>query len=239
MPRRPRPISNGMKKELYIVATPIGNLEDITFRAIRILKEADIVLAEDTRVTSKLFSRYDIHTKLFRYDAHSTEKTLNSIIKIFEEGKKVALVTDAGTPTISDPGSKLVNDLREYFKDEITIIPIPGASALTAALSASGIISSEFHFCGFSPHKKGRKTFFENIAKMTVPVVFYESPHRLMKALQSLGDTLSTERKVIVCRELTKIHEEIIAGGVKEVLEHFTNHPDHVKGECVIIVDKG
>lgn len=221
---------------LYIVATPIGNLEDITLRAIRVLNEVDVILCEDTRVTAKLLSRYEIKKPLIRYDAHSTDATLNKIFTMVEEGKMLALVSDAGTPSISDPGSHLVGKLRERFSaGEISIVTIPGASALTSALSIAGIPASEFLFLGFLPHKKGRETIFKEITETKRPVVFYESPHRILKALDSLNK-FCPERKLVIGRELTKMHEEMLFGTAVELSEFFAKNKEKVRGEFVVIV---
>jgi len=221
---------------LYVIATPIGNLEDITLRAIRVLKEVDAILCEDTRVTAKLLSRYEIKKPLIRYDAHSTDTTLKKIFSLIEEGKSLALVSDAGTPSISDPGSHLVQKLRGRFtSSELSIITIPGASALTSALSISGVPSSEFLFLGFLPHKKGRETIFKEIVETKRPVVFYESPHRILKALQSLNK-FCPEKKIAIGRELTKIHEEMLFGRAEELLVFFEENSEKVRGEFVVIV---
>lgn len=224
-----------MSATLSIIATPIGNMEDITLRALRVLGEADVVLCEDTRVTGKLLSKYDIHTKTMRYDAHSSEKTRADIDALLEEGKRVALVSDAGTPGISDPGTYLVAHVRERFGEEVTIEAIPGASALTAALSIAGIAAPQFLFLGFLPHKKGRQTLFEEIRDSERAVVFYESPHRIMKTLESLVAYVP-ERTVVIARELTKIHEEIVHNTPEELTVYLNEHPDHIRGEFVVIV---
>lgn len=222
---------------LYVVATPIGNLEDITLRAIRVLNEVDVILCEDTRVTAKLLSKYEIKKPLIRYDAHSTDTTLKKIFTLIEEGKSLALVSDAGTPSISDPGSHLIQKLREHFSsEELSIVSLPGASALTSALSISGVPSSEFLFLGFLPHKKGRETIFKEIAETKRPVVFYESPHRILKTLQSL-DKFCPKRKIVIGRELTKIHEEMLFGKALELLNFFEKNKEKVRGEFVVIVD--
>lgn len=223
--------------KLYIVATPIGNLEDITLRAIRVLKEVDLVLCEDTRVTRKLLNHYDIKTPTESYHAHSKIKKVEKILNMLGEGKILALVSDAGTPTISDPGVKLVSQIREHFSDEVSIIPIPGASAVTAALSASGVPASEFLFLGFLPHKKGREKLFKEIAEAKRTVVLYESPHRILKTLKSLKEHLKPERKIVIARELTKIYEQIISSTADELLSYFEQNPDKVKGEFVVIVE--
>ncbi len=220
---------------LYIVATPIGNLEDITFRAVRILGEVDVVLCEDTRVTAKLLQRYEISKPLVSYHSQSKLSKTEKIFEFLSEGKNLALVSDAGTPCISDPGVMLVSQVREKFGDEVKIIPIPGASAVISALSASGFPSSEFLFLGFLPHKKGRETLFKEIAVSERTVAFYESPHRILKTLESLKK-FAPEKKVIVARELTKIYEEMPFGSAEELLARFTEHPDTVRGEFVVLV---
>jgi 16S rRNA (cytidine1402-2'-O)-methyltransferase len=223
-----------MKGTLSIVATPIGNLEDITLRALRILKEVDYVLCEDTRVTGKLLSHYEIKAKLKRYDAHASEKVHESIIHDLMDGKHVALVSDAGTPGVSDPGVMLVQKARDAG---VTIEVIPGASALTSALSISGLMGNEFVFLGFVPQKKGRETFFNSLPGYEIPVIFYESPHRIMKTLESLTKIpRATLGKVTIFRELTKMHEEVVKGTAEEVLQYFVDHPDHVRGEFVVMV---
>ncbi len=220
---------------LYIVGTPIGNLEDITLRALRILKEVDMILCEDTRVTKKLLARYDIHTPTLSYHAHSKLSKVEHIFTLLEEGKNLALVSDAGTPAISDPGVLLVSKVRERFKDEVAVVPVPGASAGIAALSASGLPSSDFLFLGFLPHKKGRETLFKEIAASKRTVVFYESPHRILKTLASCGKHMP-DRRIILARELTKIYEEFLSGTALELEARFALHPDTVRGEFVVLV---
>ena len=224
-----------MKGTLYIIATPIGNLEDITFRAIRILTEADMVLCEDTRVTAKLLAKHEIKKTLRRFDAHSSESGREAIIEFLRDGKNIALVTDAGTPGISDPASLLVEDVRRDFGDETKVIPIPGASALTTALSASGFPASDFLFLGFLPHKKGRQTLMKEIAASKRAVVFYESPHRILKCLSELAAVIP-ERKIAIARELTKIYEEYIFGAPAEVAKILTDKLEKQRGEFVVIV---
>lgn len=219
---------------LSIVATPIGNLEDITLRALRVLKEADYVLCEDTRVTGKLLSHYEIKAKLKRYDAHASEGVHESILADLEAGKKIALVSDAGTPGVSDPGVLLVAAAREQGT---RIDAIPGASAITAAFSIAGLTGNSFAFLGFVPHKKGRETFFKSLNDYEVPVIFYESTHRIMKTLEALPTFLLPDSRVIIAREITKMHEEVVAGTPEEVLAYFTEHPDHVRGEFVVLVE--
>lgn len=224
-----------MNGRLSIVATPIGNLEDITLRALRVLKEVDYVLCEDTRVTGKLLSHYEIKAKLKRYDAHASEKVHADIIRDLEAGKHIALVSDAGTPGVSDPGVFLVHRVRETLP-EVRIDAIPGASAITASFSIAGITGNSFVFLGFVPHKKGRETFFKSLSAYEMPVIFYESTHRIMKTLESLVEHLSATTKVTIARELTKMHEEVVQGSPEEALTYFTDHPDHVRGEFVVLV---
>ncbi len=220
---------------LYIVATPIGNLEDITLRALRVLKEVDTILCEDTRTTKKLLTKYDIHTKTMSYHAHSTSLKEGAIIKMLKEGKNLALVSDAGTPCISDPGVMLVANVYKELGTHARVIPIPGPSALIASLSASGISSARFTFLGFLPHKKGRETLFKEIALSDTCFVFYESIHRILKTLASL-DQYVPERRLILAREVTKQFEEFIRGTAKELLRYFAEHPDKQRGEFVVIV---
>lgn len=224
--------------KLSIVATPIGNLEDITLRALRTLKECDTVLCEDTRVTGKLLARYEIKKPLISYHAHSGVVKYDKVLDLLEEGKHLALVSDAGTPVISDPGMHLVAKVREKFSDEVVIEAIPGPSALAAALSIAGVSVESFIFLGFPPHKKGRKTFFDALATLGHTVVFYESPHRILKALETLALPLHEGRRVVLCRELTKLHEEVVRGTAEELTRYFAAHSDHVRGEFVVIVEK-
>jgi 16S rRNA (cytidine1402-2'-O)-methyltransferase len=216
----------------YVIATPIGNLEDVTLRALRILKEVDLVLCEDTRVTRKLFEKYQIPTPTMSYHAQSGEAKVEIILEKIEEGKNIALVTDAGTPGISDPGSMLISQIREKFP-ELTIVGIPGASALTTALSIAGVPTHEFIFLGFLPHKKGRETLFKEIAESERTMVFYESTHRILKTLESLT---KINKKVTITRELTKIYEEVLQGSAEEILKILTDTPEKQKGEFVVIV---
>jgi 16S rRNA (cytidine1402-2'-O)-methyltransferase len=225
-----------MDATLSIVATPIGNLEDITLRALRVLKECDTVLCEDTRVTRKLLSHYEITTPLISYHTHSGIAKYDKVFALLEEGKKLALVSDAGTPTISDPGARLVREVGERFGSAVRIEVVPGPSAVAAALSISGIEADSFLFLGFPPHKKGRRTFFASVAETPRATIFYESPHRMMKALTTLEERLGSERVVVVTRELTKLFEEVVRGTAAEVRAHFEAHPDTVRGEFVVIV---
>ncbi len=221
---------------LSIVATPIGNLGDITLRAIETLRQADVIACEDTRVTAKLLQKYDIEKPLVIYHARSGRLAASRVLTLLGEGKRVALVTDAGTPGISDPGAELVREVRDRLDGDVTIEAIAGPAALTAALSITGIPCADFTFLGFLPHKKGRETLFKEIAAGKRTYVFYESPHRLTKALASLTKVLDDNRLVAVCRELTKIHESVIRGSAEEVERHFKLHPDQVRGEVVIVV---
>jgi 16S rRNA (cytidine1402-2'-O)-methyltransferase len=223
--------------KIFVVATPIGNLEDITHRALRILSEVDIILCEDTRMTKRLLDKYEIDTLTQSYHSHSSDEKHKKIISMLKEGKNLALVSDAGTPTISDPGVKIIDLIRKEENLEVEIISIPGPSAVTAALSVSGLPSSEFLFLGFLPHKKGRETLFKEITESKRTVVFYESPHRIIKTLDSLENALGDEREVVVARELTKIHESTLRGTAPEIKAYFEAHSDEVRGEFVVIVE--
>ena len=215
---------------LYIVATPIGNLEDMTFRAIRTLQEVDLIACEDTRVTRKLLDHYGIKKPVISYFQHSKLAKISQIMEIIKTGQNVALVTDAGTPGISDPGNKLVE---EVLKDDIKVIPIPGPSGLTTLASVAGIDMQKFVFLGFPPHKKGRETFFKEVASAKYPVIYFDSVHRVIKNLELL-EKLAPDKKIILGRELTKMFEETVRGSVKEVLEYFKKSKSIVKGEFVI-----
>ncbi len=221
---------------LSIVATPIGNLGDITLRAVETLKNADVIACEDTRVTSKLLTRFGIEKPLVIYHARSGRIASTRVLGLLGEGKHVALVTDAGTPGISDPGAELVREVRDRIGDEVRIEAIPGPAALTAALSIAGLPVADFVFLGFLPHKKGRETLFKEMAQSSRAMVFYESPHRILKTLDSLVKALPADRLIAVCRELTKIHESVIRGTAIEVAANYAAHPDTVRGEFVVIV---
>lgn len=222
--------------QLYLVPTPIGNLEDITLRALRVLKEVDLVLCEDTSVTQRLFKEYDITTPTTVFFANTGIRNIEKILTLLEEGQSLALVSDAGTPTISDPGVLLVKRIYEELP-EVKVIALPGASALTTALSLSGISSATFTFYGFLPHKKGRETLFTRIKESDTTSVFYESVHRIEKTLAYLVILLDSKRMVVVARELTKLHEEVVRGKAEEVMKYFEEHKDHVRGEFVVIVE--
>lgn len=225
-----------MQGTLSVVATPIGNLGDVTLRALEVLRQADAIAAEDTRVTSKLLARYDIKKPLLVYHAQSGRLAATRILTLLGEGKRVALVTDAGTPSVSDPGSELVTAVRDRLGDDVRVEAIPGPSALTAALSIAGVPVHEFTFLGFLPHKKGRQTIMKEIAAAERAYVFYESPHRIEKALGELAGVLSDERTVVVLRELTKIFESVQRGTASELAAYFKSHPKEVRGEFVVIV---
>lgn len=220
--------------KLSVIGTPIGNLEDITLRALAALAQADVVLCEDTRVTKKLLARYSLPAQTLSYHTHSGMAKVEEIIGLLRDGKHLALVSDAGTPAISDPGALLVSKVREALPDTV-IEAVPGPSALAAALSIAGVPASEFLFLGFLPHKKGRETLFREIAASKRSVVFYESPHRIEKALESLKKH-APERAVSLGRELTKMHEEVLRGTADELLALLKNHPEKSRGEFVVIV---
>ncbi len=212
---------------LYIIATPIGNLRDISTRAIEVLKDVDLILCEDTRVTKKLLFHYEISKPLTSYHQHSKLTKNKYVLEELKKGKKIALVSDAGTPTISDPGAKLIEYLNEELP-ELEIIPIPGPSALIAALSISGFSADKFIFLGFPPIKKKRNKFFEELKELKQTIVFYESPHRILKTLNQLIDL---DREIAVCRELTKKFETIYRGKAKDIIEQVKP-----KGEFVIVI---
>lgn len=215
---------------LFVVATPIGNLGDMTQRAVETLKDVDVIAAEDTRQTRKLTDRYKVRTSIVSYHAHSDRKRLTELLLRLSNGESVAVVTDAGTPAVSDPGSHLVTAAREAGHP---VVPIPGPSALVTALSAAGLGADQFTFLGFLPHKKGRQTKLESLPGLVQPVVMYESPHRLVKLLAELT-TLHAEAQVCVARELTKHFEEFRLGKPKELYDWYAEHLP--KGEVVVIV---
>ncbi len=214
--------------KLYVVATPIGNLKDLTFRAIETLKDADLILAEDTRITGGLLNHLSIKKPIWRFDEYASPASYAKVKELIADGKTIALVSDAGTPNIADPGAKLVAFIRQNTSADI--IPIPGPSAIATALSVSGLNADQFTFLGYPPHKKGRQKFFQGLAAISIrPIVFYESPHRLAKTLAALGDT-----EIVVCKELTKINEEVWRGKASEALKYFTKEKG--RGEFVIII---
>lgn len=250
---------------LYIVATPIGNLGDITFRALEILKEVDLVVCEDTRQTIKLLNHYNIQKPLVSYFQHSKLSKIEYIFEQLSLGKNIALVTDAGTPGISDPGNKLIEEILHLLPsdegragwgvenvlnttpsqsppqlrgrgDSIKIIPIPGPNAVVAALSVSGFPADKFVFMGFPPHKKGRNKFFDEVAAAKYTVVFYESTHRILKAFEQLKAVLGRERQIVLCRELTKQFESIYRGTAEEILKILESDKNNQKGEFVLVI---
>lgn len=216
---------------LFILATPIGNLEDITLRALRILKEADVIYAEDTRVTAKLLAKYEIQKPVFRLDEAKEAVKAQEVIDRLEQNENVVYVSDAGTPGISDPGARLVRMVREAGHSAIAI---PGPSALTAALSIAGISGHEFIFLGFLPHKKGRQTALKAISEEKRAIILYESPHRILKLLEELE--ILGDRRILVARELTKIHEEVVSGSAYELRMRLETSGT-ARGEFVVIVD--
>jgi 16S rRNA (cytidine1402-2'-O)-methyltransferase len=218
--------------KLFIIPTPVGNLEDITLRSLRILREVDMILAEDTRVTKKLLDHYDINKPLLPYHQYNEHHQLDKYIDIIQSRHCVALVSDAGTPGISDPGFLLI---RACIQNNIETECLPGATALIPALVNSGFPSDKFYFYGFLPHKKGRKTAIEQVSKIEETVILYESPFRLIKTLEELKTVLGETHPVCVCRELTKIYEETIRGNISEVLTYFSSK-NAIKGEIVIII---
>lgn len=217
--------------KLYIVPTPIGNLKDITFRAIEVLKESDIILAEDTRTSGKLLKHFEINTPMQSHHMHNEHKTVESLVQKLKAGTTIALISDAGTPAISDPGFLLT---RACIEHNIEVECLPGATAFVPALVNSGLPNDKFVFEGFLPVKKGRQTRLLFLAEETRTIIFYESPHKLIKTLTNFCEYFGEDRPVSVSRELTKLYEETIRGTAKEVLEYYTNKPP--KGEIVICV---
>ena len=218
--------------KLFIVPTPIGNLEDITLRALRVLKSADLILCEDTRTTKNLLQHYEIEGKrCMAYHIFNEHEQVGNYIRQIQQVETAALVSDAGTPGISDPGFLLV---REALKQDVEVECLPGATAFVPALVQSGFPCSSFYFYGFLPHKKGKETLLKRFAEMEETVIFYESPHRLLKTLEKMSEIMGPERPVAVAKELTKIHEFTFRGTLDEALQHFVNQP--VKGEFVLIV---
>lgn len=217
--------------KLYIVPTPIGNLEDMTLRAIRILKEVDLILAEDTRTSSKLLNHYDISNKLYPYHQFNEHKVASALVERMMTGETMALITDAGTPGISDPGFLLI---RECVKNDINIDCLPGATAFIPALVNSGLPTDKFFFEGFLPHKKGRESRLKYLSEIPYSIVFYESPHRLNKTLAQFIKHFGPKRNASVSREISKLHEETIRGTLQEVAEHYLSKT--IKGEIVIII---
>lgn len=217
---------------LYLVPTPIGNLEDITLRALAVLKDAEIILAEDTRSASVLLKHFSIDKKVYAHHQHNEHAAVNEIIKWLKEEKKIALISDAGTPGISDPGFLLT---RACIENDIEVICLPGATAFVPALVASGIPCNSFVFEGFLPVKKGRKTKLDSLQNETRTMVFYESPHKILKTLEEFANVFGETRRGCVAREISKIYEEKKRGTLKELLDYYTAHPP--KGEIVVVVE--
>lgn len=216
---------------LYIVPTPVGNMEDMTFRAIRILREADVILAEDTRTSSILLHHYEIKNQLLSHHKFNEHQTAKHIVECLLAGQTIALISDAGTPGISDPGFLLV---RECIRAGVEVQTLPGATAFVPALVSSGLPCDKFCFEGFLPQKKGRQKRLNELKDEKRTMIFYESPYRIVKALQQFIEIFGEERQISVCREISKVHEESVRGTLKEVLEHFTEHEP--KGEFVMIL---
>lgn len=218
--------------KLYLVPTPIGNLKDITFRALEVLNEADLILAEDTRTSGKLLKHYDVTTPMRSYHMHNEHKTTEAIVERIRNGETIALISDAGTPAISDPGFLLT---RSCILAGIEVDCLPGATAFVPALVNSGFPNDRFVFEGFLPVKKGRQTRLKTLAEEPRTFILYESPHKLLKTLTQFVEYFGEERHISVSREISKLHEETIRGTIREVLEHFTSKPP--KGEIVIVVE--
>jgi 16S rRNA (cytidine1402-2'-O)-methyltransferase len=221
-----------MSGRLVVIPTPIGNLEDITLRALRLLKECDLILAEDTRQTVKLLNHYGINKQLIPYHQHNEHRELSRIIHMLKEGRHIALVSDAGTPAISDPGYLVV---RECLREDIPVECLPGPTAFVPALIKSGFACDSFCFEGFLPEKKGRQTLLKKLAEEERTLILYESPHRLLKTLLQLQEFFGANRLISVSRELTKLHEETFTGSLVEAYTHFSAAP--VKGEIVLVIE--
>ena len=219
---------------LFLVPTPIGNLEDMTFRAVKTLNESDYILAEDTRTSKPLLQHFGIQTPLRSHHAYNEHQAVAQVVNDLKNGKKIALISDAGTPGISDPGFLLV---RACIESEIDIVTLPGATAFVPALVSSGLPCDRFYFEGFLPQKKGRQTRLQHIAVMENTVVLYESPHRLVKCLEQLIEFCGANRKAVVCREISKKFEEKHRGSVKELFDFFNSTPSKIKGEIVIVIE--
>ncbi|MBI4426724.1 MAG: 16S rRNA (cytidine(1402)-2'-O)-methyltransferase [Candidatus Kerfeldbacteria bacterium] len=218
---------------LFVVGTPIGNLDDISRRALSTLESVNLVVCEDTRVTKKLLDRYDLKPKLMSVHQHSGRAKIDEVVASLKHGNSVAVVTDAGTPGVADPGGMLV---AAAYDAGIKVVAVPGPSAVTAALSVSGLPTDRFTFLGWLPHKKGRQTMLQALVDSSYTVIFFESPHRIMKTLERLRDLLPTDRLVVVCRELTKQFEEVVRGSAGYVFDVFTDNPGKVRGEFVVVI---
>lgn len=223
-------LKNTTMSKLYLVPTPIGNLEDMTLRSIRVLKEVDFILAEDTRNSGKLLKHFDISTPMYSHHQHNEHKTVDGIVQRLKNGETAAVITDAGTPAISDPGFLIV---RACIENGLTVDCLPGATAFVPALVNSGLPNDKFVFEGFLPKKKGRQTRLKFLAEEERTLIIYESPYKLVKTLADLKEYLGSNRSISVSREITKLHEETVRGSIAEVLAHFEAHPP--KGELVII----
>lgn len=217
---------------LYIVPTPIGNLDDMTYRGVQVLRTCDVILAEDTRTSKKLLQHYQIDKPLWAFHAFNEHKALKGILDNLHLGKTLALISDAGTPGISDPGFLLV---RACIAENIKVSCLPGATAFVPALVASGMTSDKFYFEGFLPHKKGRQTRLKYLAQLSCTIILYESPYRLLKCLEEIREYLGNERNVCVAREISKVYEEFLVLDVSTAIQHYTNHPP--KGEIVIVIE--
>jgi len=223
----------------YVVSTPIGNLEDITVRALKTLNSVDYILCEDQRITKKLLNHYNIKTPTISYHQHSKLKKFNLIFDLLKKNNNLALVSDAGTPSISDPGSKLISEIIKEFGQEVNIIPIPGPSALTACLSICGLKVDKFLFLGFLPKKKKRSSFLQEIITSRYPVVFFESPYRILKTLKELENLFKTKKEnnfeIVVCKELTKKFERVFRGDISKIIKEIEKTQ---KGEFVIVIER-
>ena len=226
---------------LRIVSTPIGNLEDISQRALRVLKESDFILCEDTRVSHKLLEHYKIKTPTLSYHQHSNNNKIDKIIELLEDDKELSLITDAGTPALSDPGAKLISLLREKIPLNLKIESIPGPSALTATLAIAGLGFEHFLFLGFLPNKKGRQSKLKEIFKSDYPIIIYESKHRIIKLMEELKEmslSLNINLDLRIARELTKLHESFYQGKVGDILDDLLSSPSNLKGEFVVLIKK-
>jgi len=227
-----------MPKVLFIVSTPIGNLSDISLRALETLKRVDLILAEDTRVTRKLLNHFDIKTPVISYHQHSKIKKVNDIIDHLQRGRDIALVSDAGTPGVADPGNKLIEEIVKKLGNKVEIIPIPGPSAVTSVASICGFPMDRFLFMGYPPSKRKRNKFFEEVVVSKYPVILYESPHRILKTLNELSEISKSKNikiLLVVSRELTKLYETTYRGTPQEVIQQLEN--DTIKGEFAIVVN--
>ncbi|MBI2453991.1 MAG: 16S rRNA (cytidine(1402)-2'-O)-methyltransferase [Parcubacteria group bacterium] len=225
--------------KLFVLATPIGNLKDITLRGLEILKEADFILAEDTRVAKKLLNHYQISKPVISFFEHSPDHKISQLIKLLKEGKNLVLVSDAGTPNLSDPGHALIKSVIENLGSNTAVIPVPGSSSLTALISITHFSLSEFIFLGFPPSKKGRNKFFDKIGMETRPIILFESTHRILKTLESLAK-VSPLREMVLAKELTKVHEQIWRGSAVEINQIVSKiSKDEIRGEFVLALNYG